>query len=113
MDYAELTDVQKAQLEEAFDRQMTGQLIRGTEEDHLMFGAYQPLAVTRSQAKPAGRAGNPPGTTPGNALPHGRSSLTYNRDSGRELLHRERILSRTHKGVVYLLLVASHGGRVR
>ena len=46
LDCAALTDVQKAQLEEAYDRQMTGQLIRGTEEDYLMFGGYQPLAVT-------------------------------------------------------------------
>jgi alkaline phosphatase len=46
LDYAKLTDVQKAQFEEAYDRQMTGQLIRGTEEDYLMFGGYQPLAIT-------------------------------------------------------------------
>ncbi|HNS23086.1 MAG TPA: alkaline phosphatase [Sedimentisphaerales bacterium] len=46
LDYAALTDVQKAQLEEAYDRQMTGELTRGTEEDYLMFGGYQPLAVT-------------------------------------------------------------------
>jgi alkaline phosphatase len=46
LDYAALTPVQKAQLEEAYDRQMTGQLIRGSEEDGLMYGGYQPLAVT-------------------------------------------------------------------
>jgi len=46
LDYATLTDVQKAQLEEAYDRQMTRQLIRGSEEDYLMFGGYHPLAVT-------------------------------------------------------------------
>lgn len=46
LDYAALTDVQKTQLEEAYDRQLTGELIRGSEEDYLMFGGYQPLAVT-------------------------------------------------------------------
>jgi alkaline phosphatase len=46
LDYAALTAVQKAQLEEAYDRQMTGQLIRGSEEDGLLYGGYSPLAVT-------------------------------------------------------------------
>ncbi len=46
LDYHELTDLQRAQLEEAYDRQLTGEMIRGSEEDYLMFGGYHPLAVT-------------------------------------------------------------------
>jgi len=43
--YADLTDLQKSQLEEAYDRQMTGQEIRGSEEDYLIYGGYSPLGV--------------------------------------------------------------------
>jgi alkaline phosphatase len=43
--YADLTEVQQAQLEEAYDRQMTGQEIRATEEDYLIYGGYSPLGV--------------------------------------------------------------------
>lgn len=45
IDYAALSDFQKEQLEEAYDRQMTGDLIRGSEEDYLIYGGYNPLAV--------------------------------------------------------------------
>jgi alkaline phosphatase len=45
IDYASLTDLQKAQLEEAYDRQLTGEEIRGSEEDYLIYGGYDPLGV--------------------------------------------------------------------
>jgi alkaline phosphatase len=43
--YADLTELQQSQLEEAYDRQMTGELIRGSEEDYLIYGGYSPLGV--------------------------------------------------------------------
>jgi alkaline phosphatase len=46
LDYAALTDAQKAQIEEAYDRQMGGKVLRSTEEDYLLYGGYQPLTVT-------------------------------------------------------------------
>jgi alkaline phosphatase len=45
VDYAALTDLQKAQLEEAYDRQLSGEEIRGSEEDYLVYGGYNPLTV--------------------------------------------------------------------
>ena len=44
--YTDLTELQQSQLEEAYDRQMTGQEIRGSEEEYLIYGGYSPLAVT-------------------------------------------------------------------
>jgi alkaline phosphatase len=46
LDYAALTDFQKSQLEEAYDRQMAGEALRGTEEDYLLYGGYDALTVT-------------------------------------------------------------------
>jgi alkaline phosphatase len=43
--YSNLTELQQAQLEEAYDREMTGQQIRGSEEDYLIYGGYSPLIV--------------------------------------------------------------------
>jgi alkaline phosphatase len=45
IDYASLADLQKSQLEEAYDRQLTGEQIRGSEEDYLIYGGYDPLGV--------------------------------------------------------------------
>ena len=45
IDYASLTDLQKGQLEEAYDRQLSGEEIRGSEEDYLIYGGYDPLGV--------------------------------------------------------------------
>jgi alkaline phosphatase len=46
LDYAALTNAQKAELEEAYDCQMSGEVVRDAEEDYLLFGGYQPLAIT-------------------------------------------------------------------
>ncbi|MBN2316066.1 MAG: alkaline phosphatase [Sedimentisphaerales bacterium] len=43
--YNDLSALQQAQLEEAYDRQMTGEKIRGSEEDYLIYGDYNPLAI--------------------------------------------------------------------
>lgn len=43
--YADLTDLQKAQLEEAYDRQLTGNMIRSSEEEYLIYGYYSPFTV--------------------------------------------------------------------
>jgi len=43
--YDDLSELQQAQLEEAYDRQMTGEKIRGSEEDYLIYGGYNPLAI--------------------------------------------------------------------
>jgi len=43
--YSDLTELQQAQLEEAYDREMTGEEIRGSEEDYLIYGGYSPLTV--------------------------------------------------------------------
>lgn len=45
VDYAALTDLQKSQLEEAYDRQLCGELIREPEEDYLIYGGYNPLTM--------------------------------------------------------------------
>ena len=44
--YDDLTDLEKAKLEEAYDRQFKNEEIRGAEEDYLIYGGYNPLAVT-------------------------------------------------------------------
>jgi alkaline phosphatase len=43
--YDELSDFQKSELEDAYDRQISGELIVGSEEDYLIYGGYKPLAV--------------------------------------------------------------------
>ncbi|MGD9158425.1 MAG: alkaline phosphatase [Desulfobacteraceae bacterium] len=42
----DLSNFQKEQLEDAFDRTMTGTPITGSEEDYLLYGGYQALTVT-------------------------------------------------------------------
>ena len=43
--YDDLSKLQKSQLEEAYDRQISGEQIRGSEEDYLIYGGYSPLTV--------------------------------------------------------------------
>ncbi len=46
LDYSKLTDFQKAQLEDAYDRSMAGKAIVGSEQDYLLYGGYDALTVT-------------------------------------------------------------------
>ncbi len=44
--YQDLTDYQKEQLEDSFDRSMKGEAIKAADEDYLLYGGYEPLVVT-------------------------------------------------------------------
>jgi alkaline phosphatase len=41
-----LTDYEKLQLEDAYDRSMGGPVVAGAEKDYLLYGGYDPLSVT-------------------------------------------------------------------
>jgi len=46
LNYDDLSDFQKKQLEDAFDRSMKGEAIKSAEEDYLLYGGYEPFSVT-------------------------------------------------------------------
>jgi alkaline phosphatase len=46
LNYDHLSDYEKQQLEDAYDRSMGGPVIYGAEKDYLLYGGYDPLAVT-------------------------------------------------------------------
>jgi alkaline phosphatase len=46
LSYDQLSDFQKKQLEDAYDRSMGGAAIVSSEEDYLLYGGYDALAVT-------------------------------------------------------------------
>ena len=46
LNYDNLNDFEKQQLEDAYDRSMGGPVIYGAEKDYLLYGGYDPLAVT-------------------------------------------------------------------
>ncbi len=45
IDYSQLTDFQKSQLEDAYDRTLAGKAIIGSEEDYLLYGGYDAFTV--------------------------------------------------------------------